>query len=49
VAVQIEGKGWLVSFAVTTPPAVGEVKLETRRALRDRTRRVSNYRRASRR
>jgi hypothetical protein len=49
VAVTIEGTGWRVSFAVSTPPVAGEVKMETRRALRDRTRRQPNYRRSSRR
>ena len=49
IGVQIEGKGWLVSFAVTTPTAVGEVRMETKRALRDRTKRKPNYRRATRR
>jgi hypothetical protein len=36
IAVHIEGKDWVVSFAVTTPPAAGELKLETKRALRER-------------
>lgn len=49
VSVSLEGKGWRVSFAVSAPPVIGEVKMETRRALRDRTRRQPNYRRSSRR
>ena len=49
VAVQLAGQGWMVSFTVSTPPVAGEVKMETRKALRDRGRRSPNYRRATRR
>jgi hypothetical protein len=49
VQVHLEGQGWAVAFAVTTPVAEGEVKVETRRALRDRTKRNPYYRRATRR
>jgi len=49
ISVHLEGQGWNVNFSVSTPPAAGEVKLETRKALRDRGRRVVNYRRATRR
>ena len=49
VAVSLAGQGWTVSFTVSQPPAAGEVKMETRKALRDRGRRVANYRRSSRR
>jgi hypothetical protein len=49
VAVSLEGKGWRVSFAVSSPPVAGEVKMETRRALRDRTRRQPHYKRGTRR
>lgn len=49
VAVSLAGQGWTVSFTVSQPPAAGEVKMETRKALRDRGRRVPNYRRSSRR
>jgi hypothetical protein len=48
IAVHIEAKDWVVSFAVTTPPAAGELRLETKRALRERGRRVL-YQRATRR
>lgn len=48
IAVHIEAKDWVVSFAVTQPPAIGELRLETKRALRERGRRVP-YRRATRR
>ena len=49
IAVQLTGHGWLVSFTVTPPFVAGEVKMETRKALRDRGRRKPNYRRATRR
>ena len=49
VVVLIEGSEWQVTFSVSAPPVVGEVKSETRRALRDRGRRTPNYRRGSRR
>jgi hypothetical protein len=48
ISVHIEGKDWVVSFAVTTPAAAGELRMATRRALRDRGRRVP-YQRATRR
>jgi hypothetical protein len=48
IAVHIEGKDWVVSFAVTTPAAAGEMKMATKRALRDRGRRAP-YQRGSRR
>ena len=49
IAVHITGEGWIVDFSVSTPPAVGELRLETKKALRDRGRRVANYRRSTRR
>ena len=49
IQVHIEGTGWAVSFAVTEPAAGGEIRVETRRALRDRTRRNPYYRRSTRR
>lgn len=49
LAVSLAGQGWVVSFAVSQPPAVGEVKMETRKALRDRGRRTPRYRRSTRR
>ena len=49
VAVTIEGTGWRVSFSVSAPPVIGEVKMAARRALRDRTRRSPYYRRSTRR
>jgi hypothetical protein len=49
VAVSLAGKGWIVAFTVSQPPAAGEVKMETRKALRDRGRRTPSYRRATRR
>ena len=49
VAVTIEGAGWRVTFSVSVPPVAGEVKMEARRALRDRTRRTPHYRRSTRR
>ena len=49
VAVHLAGQGWMVSFTVSTPPVTGEVKMETRKALRDRGRRSPSYRRATRR
>jgi hypothetical protein len=49
VVVLIEGDQWSVTFSVSAPPAAGEVKSETRRALRDRGRRTPNYRRATKR
>jgi hypothetical protein len=48
IAVHIEGKDWVVSFSVTTPAAAGELKMATKRALRDRGRRAP-YQRGSRR
>jgi hypothetical protein len=47
IAVHIESKDWVVSFAVTTPAAAGEMKMATKRALRDRGRRAP-YARGSR-
>ena len=47
--VLIEGDQWSVTFSVSAPPVTGEVKSETRRALRDRGRRVPNYRRTTKR
>ena len=50
VAVSLAGvEGWMVNFTVSQPPAAGEVKMETRKALRDRGRRSPSYRRATRR
>lgn len=49
VLVQIDGDAWTVTFSVSAPPVTGEVKSETRRALRDRGRRIPNYRRGTRR
>jgi hypothetical protein len=49
VVVLIEGDQWTVTFSVSAPPAIGEVKSETRRALRDRGRRTPSYRRSTRR
>lgn len=49
IAVHLEGQGWVVNYSVTVPPAVGEMRMETKKALRDRGRRVPNYRRATRR
>jgi hypothetical protein len=49
VAVSLAGQGWTVSFTVSQPPAAGEVKMETRKALRDRGRRSPSYRRSTRR
>jgi hypothetical protein len=48
IAVHLEGKDWVVSFAVTTPAAAGELRMATKRALRDRGRR-GPYQRATRR
>jgi hypothetical protein len=48
ISVHIEGKDWVVSFAVTTPTAAGELRVATKRALRDRGRRAP-YQRATRR
>ena len=48
ITVHIEAKDWVVSFAVTAPPAKGELRLETKRALRERGRRVP-YERSKRR
>ncbi|HUG52327.1 MAG TPA: hypothetical protein VMR21_01945 [Vicinamibacteria bacterium] len=48
IAVHIEGRDWVVSFAVTAPPAKGELRLETKRALRERGRRAP-YQRGTRR
>jgi hypothetical protein len=44
ISVQIEGEDWVVSFAVTTPAAAGEMKMATKRALRDRGRRAPDPR-----
>jgi hypothetical protein len=49
IAVSLAGQGWMVNFSVSTPFVTGEVKMETRKALRDRGRRTPNYRRATRR
>jgi hypothetical protein len=49
VVVLIEGDQWTVTFSVSAPPAIGEVKSETRRALRDRGRRTPSYRRSTKR
>jgi hypothetical protein len=49
IAVSLAGEGWMVSFTVSQPPAAGEVRMETRKALRDRGRRARSYRRATRR
>jgi hypothetical protein len=49
VAVHLAGQGWMVRFSVSVPPVAGEVKMETRKALRDRGRRTPSYRRATRR
>ena len=49
VVVVLEGDQWSVTFSVSAPPVPGEVKSETRRALRDRGRRVPNYRRSTKR
>jgi hypothetical protein len=49
IGVHLVGDGWTVSFTVSTPPAAGEVKMETVKALRDRGRRSPNYKRATRR
>jgi len=44
ISVQIEGEDWVVSFAVTTPAAAGELRMATKRALRDRGRRAPDPR-----
>ncbi len=44
ISVQIEGEDWVVSFAVTTPAAAGEMKMATKRALRDRGQRAPDPR-----
>jgi hypothetical protein len=49
IAVHLEGQGWIVTFSVSVPAAAGEMRLETKKALRDRGRRVANYRRSTRR
>ena len=49
ITVTLVGKDWKAGFTVSQPPAAGEVRMETRKALRDRGRRVPNYRRAKRR
>ena len=49
IAVSLTGHGWMVSFTVSQPPATGEVRMETRKALRDRGRRSPRYQRATRR
>jgi hypothetical protein len=46
ISVHLEAKDWVVSFSVTTPTAAGELKLATKRALRDRGRR-GPYQRAT--
>jgi hypothetical protein len=48
LAVSLAGQGWMVSFTVSQPPAAGEVRMETLKALRDRGRRTPSYRRATR-
>jgi hypothetical protein len=48
IAVHIEAKDWVVSFSITTPAAAGELKMATKRALRDRGRR-GPYQRSTRR
>jgi hypothetical protein len=48
ITVHLEGKDWVVTFAVTTPAAAGELRVATKRALRDRGRR-GPYQRATRR
>jgi hypothetical protein len=48
IAVHLEGKDWVVSFTVTSPAAAGELRVATKRALRDRGRR-GPYQRATRR
>lgn len=49
IAVSLTGRGWMVSFTVSQPPAAGEVRMETRKALRDRGRRSPRYRPVTRR
>jgi hypothetical protein len=49
IAVSLAGDGWMVSFTVSQPPAAGEVRVETRKALRDRGRRSPSYQRSKRR
>ena len=49
IAVSLTGQGWMVSFTVSQPPAAGEVRMETRKALRERGRRAPRYQRAARR
>ena len=49
IAVTITGRDWKAGFTVSQPPAAGEVRMETRKALRDRGRRVPHYRRPKRR
>lgn len=49
ITVSLVGKDWKAGFTVSRPPAAGEVRMETRKALRDRGRRVPNYRRSKRR
>jgi len=48
IVVSLAGQGWTVTFTVSQPPAAGEVRMETRKVLRDRDRR-SPYGRATRR
>jgi hypothetical protein len=49
IVVSLDGQGWAVSFTVSQPPAAGEVRMETRKALRDRGRRSPRYRSSTRR
>lgn len=37
ITVHLEGEDWVVSFAVTTPAAAGELRVATKRALRNRS------------
>ena len=36
IVVSLAGQGWTVSFTVSQPSAAGEVRMETRKVLRDR-------------
>ena len=49
ITVSLSGKDWTAGFTVSPPTAIGEVRSETRKALRDRGRRVPNYQRSKRR
>lgn len=49
IAVSLTGKDWTAGFTVSRPPAAGEVRMETRKALRDRGRRAPSYTRSRRR